>query len=250
MDDCLFEAHDMDALKEVLRRIEQGEIELLARDTREPSPFSYELINANPYAFLDGGEVAERRARAVSTRRSLSVESVQDLGRLDPEAISQVILEAQPFVRNADELHDALLSRIIMPEIECLDWREFFADLKTDGRATLVTCVLNEETRNAEAAESTDQVNESRVADSTTLKRCYWAATERIPAVMAAFPTATLSPPVKVVPSPESLSASEPESLRIRPVRRWRLWKGKEWSCGDDSSRRLTISETRMKTES
>ena len=198
MDDCLFEAHDMDALKEVLRRIEQGEIELLARDTREPSPFSYELINANPYAFLDGGEVAERRARAVSTRRSLSVESVQDLGRLDPEAISQVILEAQPFVRNADELHDALLSRIIMPEIECLEWREFFADLKTDGRATLVTCVLNEEAAAADATESTDRVNASPVTDSTTLKRCYWAATERIPAVLAAFPTATLNPSVKV----------------------------------------------------
>ncbi len=49
----------------MLRRIELGQIELIARDTREPSPFCYELLNANPYAFLDGGEAAERRTRMV-----------------------------------------------------------------------------------------------------------------------------------------------------------------------------------------
>ena len=181
MDDCLFEAHDMDELKVVLGRAERGEIEFLARDTREPSPFSYELINANPYAFLDGGEVAERRARAVSTRRSLSVESVQDLGRLDPEAISQVVAEAQPLVRNADELHDALLSRILLPVEETSDWQEFFDDLVTDGRATVVTRTVSDP---------------SDVNQSTTLQA--WAATERIPAVLAAFPDAQISPPVYV----------------------------------------------------
>ena len=176
MDDCLYEAHDMDALKEVLGRMERGEIELLARDTREPSPFSYELINANPYAFLDGGEVAERRARAVSTRRSLTVESVQDLGRLDPEAISQVVAEAQPLVRNADELHDALLSRILLPEKEGLDWREFFQELVTDGRATEVRWSAKDE----------------------KIEQTAWAATERIPAVIVAFPDSKLNPAVTV----------------------------------------------------
>jgi ATP-dependent Lhr-like helicase len=175
MDDCLFEAHDMDALKEVLGRVERGEIEFLARDTREPSPFSYELINANPYAFLDGGEVAERRARAVSTRRSMSVESVQDLGRLDPEAISQVVSEAQPLVRNADELHDALLSRILLPSDEGLDWTELFQELVAEGRATVVTRTIG-------AGETSEA----------------WAATERIPAVLAAFPEATIEPAVTV----------------------------------------------------
>ena len=180
MDDCLYEAHDMDALKEVLGRVERGEIEFLARDTREPSPFSYELINANPYAFLDGGEVAERRARAVSTRRSLSVESVQDLGRLDPEAISQVVAEAQPLVRNADELHDALLSRILLPENEGLDWYEFFQELVVDGRATQVKYALP---------------SEACFSEQT---RTAWAATERIPAVLAAFPEARLETAVSV----------------------------------------------------
>ena len=50
-----------------------------------------------------------------STRRSLTVESVSDLGRLDPEAIARVCDEAQPLVRTADELHDVvLLSRTIV----------------------------------------------------------------------------------------------------------------------------------------
>ena len=180
MDDCLYEAHDMEALKEVLARVERGEIEFLARDTREPSPFSYELINANPYAFLDGGEVAERRARAVSTRRSLSVESVEDLGRLDPEAISQVVADAQPLVRNADELHDALLCRILLPENEGVEWQEFFDELVADGRAT--------------------EVNRWFKADdeSAVVQRVAWSATERVPAVLAAFPEATLTPTVTV----------------------------------------------------
>ena len=113
MHDSLQEAHDLDGLLQVLEQIELGKIELVARDTREPSPFCYELLNADPYAFLDGGEIAERRTRAVSTRRSLTVESVGDLGRLDPEAITRVIEEARPLVRTADELHDVLLSRIV-----------------------------------------------------------------------------------------------------------------------------------------
>ncbi|MBI4570478.1 MAG: DEAD/DEAH box helicase, partial [Chloroflexi bacterium] len=39
--DCLHEAMDMDGLKDVLRRIEEGEIRLHARDTTEPSPFAH-----------------------------------------------------------------------------------------------------------------------------------------------------------------------------------------------------------------
>ena len=109
MHDCLTELLDIENLKQILGQIQRDEIEMIARDTREPSPFSYELLNANPYAFLDGGEVQERRARAVTTRRSLDIESVRDLGKLDPQAIAQVCDEAAPTVRDADELHDLLL---------------------------------------------------------------------------------------------------------------------------------------------
>ncbi len=120
MEDCLTEALDIEGLEEVLGQVTSGEIEFVARDTREPSPFSYELLNSNPYAFLDGGELAERRARTVSTPRSLSVESASDLGRLDPQAIEQVVNEAQPLIRNADELHDLLLTRLLVREDELL----------------------------------------------------------------------------------------------------------------------------------
>ncbi len=120
MEDCLTEALDIEGLEEVLGQVTSGEIEFVARDTREPSPFSYELLNSNPYAFLDGGELAERRARTVSTPRSLSVESASDLGRLDPVAIEQVVNEAQPLIRNADELHDLLLTRLLVRENELL----------------------------------------------------------------------------------------------------------------------------------
>lgn len=183
MDDCLHEAHDMEALKELFRAVERGEIEFLARDTREPSPFSYELLNANQYAFLDGGEAAERRARAVATRRSLSIDDVRDLGRLDEAAIAQVVAEAQPLVRSADELHDTLLSRILLPVDEGAEWTSEFAELAKSGRATVVTYAARLEN---DAAGHLVQA---------------WAATERIPAALAAFPEAVLAPLVTVPPS-------------------------------------------------
>lgn len=202
MDDCLHEAHDIEALKQVLLAVERGEIEFIARDTREPSPFSYELLNANPYAFLDGGEAAERRARAVATRRSLSVDDVRDLGRLDPAAIAQVVEEAQPLIRNADELHDALLSRILLPVEEGQLWMPEFRELVRAGRATLVRRSGNRISGTPSVPQSDDsdckQNSKSHDFDCETVDS--WAATERIPAVMAAFPDATLDPPV-VVPA-------------------------------------------------
>ena len=169
MEDCLHEALDADGLIRVLSRIERGETTLIARDTREPSPFCYELLNGNVYTFLDGGEIQERRTRAVSTRRAFTVESVSDLGQLDREAIEQVREEAQPLVRSADELHDALLSRILLPVSELSDCGPWYAELAAQRRATTV-CVAGG----------------SR----------FWAPAERLPAVLAVFPAASLDPPI------------------------------------------------------
>ena len=63
--DCVSEAMDIDNLIEILRGIEDGEIQCVTADTSEPSPFSHEILNANPYAFLDDAPLEERRARAV-----------------------------------------------------------------------------------------------------------------------------------------------------------------------------------------
>src|SRR5207302_2614806 len=77
--DCLHEAADLEGWLTVLKDIESGAIELRALDSREPSPFAHELLNASPYAFLDDAPLEERRARAVTMRRSLSVEALRDL---------------------------------------------------------------------------------------------------------------------------------------------------------------------------
>lgn len=109
--DCLVEAMDGEGLADVLTRIKRGEIRIVARETAEPSVFSHEILNSNPYTFLDDAPLEERRARAVTVRRGLPPDIVDRLGSLDPDAICAVIEEAQPIVRDADELHDLLLDQ-------------------------------------------------------------------------------------------------------------------------------------------
>src|SRR5438552_1445399 len=102
--DCLEEAMDFDGLARVLERIHAGEITCLARDPTEPSPLCHEILNAKPYAFLDDAPLEERRTQAVYTSR-VSSDNV-----LDAAAIERVRDEARPDPRDADELHDALLT--------------------------------------------------------------------------------------------------------------------------------------------
>jgi ATP-dependent Lhr-like helicase len=138
LDDCLHQAMDLDTWIGVLGSREQGGIEFIARDTREPSPFAHEILNANPYTFLDDAPLEERRVRALTLRRSLSFEALSDLGRLDPEAIDLVVAAAQPQVRDADELHDALLTLTALPIEDFRHWSGWFDRLVAAGRATLV----------------------------------------------------------------------------------------------------------------
>ena len=143
MYDCLHEAIDIDGLKAMVGKMQDGTISQIARDTREPSPFSYQLLNAYPYAFLDDAPLEERRARAVATRRSLSIDSMNDLCVLDKDAALTVSEGAWPDARNEDELHDALMSMAIIPadhERITSHWRIMFAGLCAKGRAAaLVT---------------------------------------------------------------------------------------------------------------
>ncbi|MEW6684147.1 MAG: DEAD/DEAH box helicase [Nitrospirota bacterium] len=135
MHDCLYEACDLKGFVELLRGIEWGQLAITAIDTREPSPFAYEILNANPYAFLDDAPLEERRARAVATRRTLTLESVRDLGTLDPEAIERVRREAWPLVRDADELYDALMLIGMISADEGQAWALQFDELVRTGRA-------------------------------------------------------------------------------------------------------------------
>ncbi|HUB32957.1 MAG TPA: DEAD/DEAH box helicase [Bryobacteraceae bacterium] len=114
---CLYEAMDLGGLERLLEAMHDGQVETVAIDTPEPSPFSHEILNANPYAYLDDAPLEERRARAVAMRRTLPEEYAEGAGALDAEAIAQVASEAWPPMRDADELHEALLGFGVMPAV-------------------------------------------------------------------------------------------------------------------------------------
>jgi len=113
--DCLTEAMDVEGLKKVLEGINNGDIQVYAKDTVQPSAFSHQILNAMPYAFLDDAPLEERRARAVSLRRALP-DDAQDLGALDPRAIREETSNAWPRIRDADELNEALQVLGMIPE--------------------------------------------------------------------------------------------------------------------------------------
>ena len=100
----------------MLRGLADGSIRCIAVDTPVPSQFSHEILNANPYAYLDDAPLEERRARAVQMRRMLPESVLEEVGGLDPAAIAQVREEAWPDVRDADELHDVLHTLVALPE--------------------------------------------------------------------------------------------------------------------------------------
>ena len=136
VNNCLFEAMDLNRLMSIVEAIGDGEIRTVAIDNPAPSPFSHEILNANPYAFLDDAPLEERRARAVSLRGSLRTDFVGGAGILDPLAIAQVSEDAWPEVRDHDELHDALLSLIRMPPEN--RWQQYFETLRITGRASVL----------------------------------------------------------------------------------------------------------------
>jgi ATP-dependent Lhr-like helicase len=137
--DCLTEAMDVEGLTHLLKRIEAGTIRCVAVDTPAPSPFSHEILNANPYAFLDDAPLEERRARAVEMRRTLPATLADEVGALDPAAIEEVARESWPVVRDADECHDALLTLLWVPESMATGWGPFLSTLVESRRAEIIT---------------------------------------------------------------------------------------------------------------
>ena len=147
MKDSLTEAMDVEGLKQVLSAIASGDIRCVAVDTPVPSQFSHEILNANPYAYLDDAPLEERRARAVEMRRMLPESVLSEIGRLDPKAIAEVREEAWPDVRSEDELHDVLQEFVALPArwhdiapfvpTETIAaWSNYFAALVIGRRAT------------------------------------------------------------------------------------------------------------------
>jgi ATP-dependent Lhr-like helicase len=191
--DGLYEAMDLDRWTQLLERFKTGDVRFIPFDTREPSPFCQEILNANPYAFLDDAPLEERRTRAVAGRRGLSAEEFRDLTKLDPAAIAQVTAEAWPLVRDADELHDALKSLVAVREDEIGDWRQWLDDLV--------------------AARRTVQV---RTGDNVVL----WAAAENRPLLQAVFPGASAAPAIEL---PASLQRNWERADAIAELVRGRM---------------------------
>jgi ATP-dependent Lhr-like helicase len=112
----------------------------VACDTPEPSLFAHEILNAQPYAFLDDAPLEERRSHAVQTRRTADASRTIEHGALDAAAIARVREEERPDPRDADELHDALLTAGFLESDELAGVRpELLADLLASRRAGHVT---------------------------------------------------------------------------------------------------------------
>src|SRR2546429_2921392 len=126
---------DIEGLRALLERMDRGELRLLARDTPEPSPLSHEILNSAPYAYLDDAPLEERRSRAVQLRRTLDPGDAASLGALDRDAIAEVVAQATPDLRSADELHDLLLTLVLLPVAETTRWEAWLEELRAAGRA-------------------------------------------------------------------------------------------------------------------
>ncbi len=220
--DCLEEAMDIEALEALLGSIERNEKHLFARDVIEASPLAQEILNARPYAFLDDAPLEERRTRAVFQRRWLDPRTAGDMGKLDQGAIDRVRDEAWPRVENPDELHDALVELGFVTEREAEDWQAYFVDLKNNRRAAVLslegsTVDTPEDGRSPTVREGSLQ--ESNAGESPALPSIgnageapavpsirLWVAAERLPQLLAIYPSASLDPPIT---APASYSQTE-----------------------------------------
>ena len=185
---CLNEAMDLDGLLAILQALEAGTIRTVAVDTPEPSLFCHEILNANPYAYLDDAPLEERRARAVSLRRTVRSDAEAGAGILDPAAIAEVGESAWPLVRDAEELHDALATLVVLPPVP--EWAAWFDELVAQRRATTLLAAGP-----------------------------LWTCAERLPCATAAYPEALIEPVID--PAPNAAVFDERDLAVAEIVRGW-----------------------------
>ncbi|MFQ5521166.1 MAG: helicase-related protein, partial [Candidatus Methylomirabilia bacterium] len=143
--ECCHEAFDLPRLKEILRRLSTGNLTVTTVEGVIPSPFTYPLLLAWDWAYLDAGHAEERRSDAVSMRKAWPGAPA---GPLDPEIIERVESELQATIperraRSADEL------AVLLDELGDLDEDEvgqrvagdpgaFLDSLRREGRIAQV----------------------------------------------------------------------------------------------------------------
>src|SRR5262249_46432337 len=132
--DCLHEAMDIDGLKELVSGIEGGTVNVVVRDTTEPSVLAHEILNGRPFTFLDDAPLEERRSSAVPLGGGLPVEP-HELARLDAAAIERVTEQVRPDPRDSDELHDVLMNLVAVRPVAA--WAHWFAELAGQRRVVV-----------------------------------------------------------------------------------------------------------------
>jgi len=193
--DCLDEAMDLDALTNLLRQLESGEVSMTARDLPMPSSLALEVLSARPYAFLDDAPLEERRTQAVAPGAWGQAGGTQAFGRLDVSAIAAVRGESWPQVRSADELHEALTGLGFLMAAEVAresHWAQFADQLVLAGRATRL-----------------------RVSSA---ERDLWTAVERLPLMLSIFPQASAHPELRI-PDEYLREVSERDEALLKIVR-------------------------------
>jgi len=173
-------------------------------------------LNANPYAYLDDAPLEERRARAVEMRRVLPQSVLEEVGKLDPAAIEQVRDEAWPDVRDADELHDVLLTLVAVPEDLSSTWATHFERLREAGRAELASIEKDGVSRN------------------------FWVAAEREKTFGVLFPEARLQRRMAQIES----SAPGREEAMFAVVRGWAAHLGP--TSATQLAQRLCLSRSEI----
>jgi ATP-dependent Lhr-like helicase len=192
LDDCLHEAMDSEAWLALLKRMESGQVRLVARDLPAPSPLAAAILNARPYAFLDDAPLEERRTQAVLNRRWREPQSADNLGALDAEAIAGVAEQAWPSPHNRDEMHEALMMLAAIEQTEVRahpGWQAWLQTLAKSGRATLLD----------------------------TGERKLWVPVERLACLCAVYPHAVCTPPLSTLPGFDL--SWEAESARVELLR-------------------------------
>jgi ATP-dependent Lhr-like helicase len=117
--ECLQDVFDLQALMDILRRVERRELRVVTVDTEAPSPFASSLLfsYAANYIYEGDAPLAERRAQALTVdqaqlRELLGEAELREL--LDPAVLEELELALQALApgrraRSADAVHDMLL---------------------------------------------------------------------------------------------------------------------------------------------
>ncbi|HVM97002.1 MAG TPA: DEAD/DEAH box helicase, partial [Candidatus Acidoferrales bacterium] len=218
---CLHEVMDLDGLRVVLEAIEGGSIRTVAVETVAPSPMSHEILNANPYAFLDDAPLEERRARAVSLRR-VDPDLAGGVGALDQTAIDEVRRQSWPDIRDSDELHDFLLSVGVLPKAQVTgqiatteDRQQTAGDRVPESVRSEASILDSLSTAVACWSSLADQLaSQRRVTVATWDGRCSLVAAERVDLLRRAVSNVAFDPP----PAPVTQRLAVDEETAIRSI--------------------------------